>query len=169
LGFSPPNEISVFAKPRALPVESHHSLSPAQHEATPDLELFLQTNASPSSGHYFKQGEISEEPVKRQGSSVDSRREMRNHAMAEDQKGDGGVSEERKEEHEDTSDQDGACGSLVNQQKRNQLASSTPPYPPTTLPTKTHSDWRWRNLVGKSANDQFELLFQDRNDDQRIF
>ncbi|KNZ45822.1 uncharacterized protein VP01_777g3 [Puccinia sorghi] len=170
LGFSPPNEISVFAKPRALLVESHHSLSPAQHEATPDLELFLQTNASSSCSqrHCFRQGKISEEPIKRQGIPVDSRREIRNHATAEDQKGNEGVSEERKEEHENRSAQDRACGSLVNQQKSNQLATSTPPYTPT-LPTKTHSDWKWRNLVLKSANDQFELLFHDRKDDERIF
>ncbi|PLW30437.1 hypothetical protein PCANC_21202 [Puccinia coronata f. sp. avenae] len=176
LGFSPPTEMGHFHhyKQSVPGIDSHHSLMtpPMAHEATPDLDLFLKSNSSRrSSGysedHYLTQDEVSDisnTSTERQESSLDNRRETRSPEIIQES----GREElaEEQEEYPKTSFESRVMNrSLFNNQPE---LTPEPQHRPEPM-MKTSSDCGWRNLFRKSNNDQFELLFQNRNDDERIF
>ncbi|KAA1115273.1 hypothetical protein PGT21_034584 [Puccinia graminis f. sp. tritici] len=173
LGFSPPTAISEFEKQSAIEIESQHSPPSIKlHDTTPDLELFVKPENLARSHGRFKRGGRSEWESGTGENPLGRPRTRGKEEVDEDTKGGQERPEsedEAKERPEKTVDPGRVSRNLVTSKTNDQLLQTRHQTPDQGNRQSRNSDWRWRNLVGKSKNDQFDLLFQDRNDDERIF
>ncbi|OAV91600.1 hypothetical protein PTTG_04244 [Puccinia triticina 1-1 BBBD Race 1] len=169
LGFSPPTGISEFEKQRAIEIESQHSLpsNAIEHHITPDLELLIKREISPGPDKHSKRNALYEGVDIGEHLSISQQGKGEKY-VDEDSKDSRKWPERQKEGHQRTGDQGGGSRNSVTQQKNNRLVRAGQQTPGQET-GDTNADWGWRNLVQKSKNDQFDLLFHDRNDDRRIF
>ncbi|KAI9602109.1 hypothetical protein KEM48_000136 [Puccinia striiformis f. sp. tritici PST-130] len=160
LGFSPPRGMCNFEKKNVLDVESKLSFDPLFDQndpVTPDSKLLIKSQISPESDvPHPKSDKISEEDLESEESPDDGAHQRGEEDSDEDDKKDlsGEGTEEEVEENEQTHLDHNDLHTSA------QLGNSSP---------NNGSYWRWNNLIQKSNDDQFDLLFRNRIDDERIF
>ncbi|KAH9467084.1 hypothetical protein H4Q26_018105 [Puccinia striiformis f. sp. tritici PST-130] len=185
LGFSPPRGMCNFEKKNVLDVESKLSFDPLFDQndpVTPDSKLLIKSQISPESDvPHPKSDKISEEDLESEESPDDGAHQRGEEDSDEDDKKDlsGEGTEEEVEEN----------GEQISSGYRSRRSLSCQPDDDDRLIEQTHLDhndlhtsaqlgnsspnngsyWRWNNLIQKSNDDQFDLLFRNRIDDERIF